>query len=174
MISFKSSAFQNGDVLPMKYTQDGENISPPLQWAGLGTDVKEFAILCDDPDAHQEKPVVHWLIYGIDPAVTCLPEGISADADLSPFSNTRQGLNSKKQLGYMGPRPPTGDDWHHYNFKIYALKEKLALPQGATREEFDKALKGKVSASAELVGRYKRDLERAYDIAQETSKGITR
>ena len=64
-IEISSPAFSAGDVIPKKYTGEGEDVSPPLEWTGLPAETKEIALICDDPDAPMAEPFVHWVIYKI-------------------------------------------------------------------------------------------------------------
>ena len=62
-----SSAFDAGEEIPTRYTCDGDDISPPLAWAGLPEGTKSLALIVDDPDAPDpENPRmtwVHWVLY---------------------------------------------------------------------------------------------------------------
>ncbi|MEN6330804.1 MAG: YbhB/YbcL family Raf kinase inhibitor-like protein, partial [Smithella sp.] len=46
-----SSAFAEGSNIPSKYTCDGQDISPPLEWKDAPEGTKSFALISDDPDA---------------------------------------------------------------------------------------------------------------------------
>jgi Raf kinase inhibitor-like YbhB/YbcL family protein len=154
MISLKSPAFANGETIPFEYTQEGDNISPPLQWSGVASDVRQFTLICEDPDASSDHPFVHWLIYDIPASVSALPQGIHPRAEIPAPVHARQGLNEKKQIGYMGPKPPVSDDWHRYRFVLYALDRELSLKAGATRDELEAAMSGHIVAETELVRKY--------------------
>lgn len=151
-----SSGFQNGESIPKKYTGEGDDVSPPLQWTGAPGETQEFAILCEDPDAPQDTPFVHWLIYGIDPATNSLPEGIPSDQEISAPVQAAQGRNSFGRIGYNGPLPPVGHGPHRYFFKVYALNKKLGLKPGIDKDTFLKTARDHIVAEAELVGRYER------------------
>jgi Raf kinase inhibitor-like YbhB/YbcL family protein len=148
----KSSAFENGQPIPVKYTGQGKDVSPPLEWANPPAGTKSFAIINDDPDA----PVgtwVHWVIYDIPANVTKLPENVPAKETLPDGS--KQGLNDWGRVGYGGPMPPPGKP-HRYFFKIYALDTVLNLKPRATKAELLKAMQGHILAQAELMGTYQR------------------
>ncbi len=147
-----STAFANGDPIPMKYTCDDRDISPPLQWKDPPEGTRTFALICDDPDA----PVgtwVHWVLYDLPGSNLSLPEAVQSDADL-PESG-RHGQNSWGRSDYGGPCPPGGT--HRYFFKLYALDTELELVAGASKEELLRVMEGHVLAEAETMGVYSRE-----------------
>jgi Raf kinase inhibitor-like YbhB/YbcL family protein len=158
--NLSSAAFADGRPIPQKYTGDGDDLSPPLSWQGAPEGRCEFALICDDPDAPSDEPWVHWVIYGIGPEVTSLPEGVpAARPQLDKPIVARQGKNSWNSgvtVGYRGPLPPPGHGTHHYHFRLYALNRQLELPPSATKGEVLLAVQGHVLAEAELVGTYAR------------------
>ena len=150
-IEVKSEAFEEGGMIPNKYTCDGEDASPPLSWTGVPEGTEALALICDDPDA----PVgtwVHWVIFNIPPDTTGLSENIPPERVLE--SGARQGRNDFGNIGYGGPCPPRGT--HRYYFKLYALDKKVDLEPGATKDELLKAMEGHILAEGRLMGRYKR------------------
>jgi Raf kinase inhibitor-like YbhB/YbcL family protein len=155
-LTITSSAFKDGQPMPRKYTQDGENLSPPLAWQGLPPGTRQLALICDDPDAPRPEPWVHWVIYGIHPALSCLSEGIGKGDHAEINGSALQGRNTGESLGYDGPKPPHGHGVHHYYFKLYALDEAMDLRPGLNKEDLLKAIDGHVLAKAELIGTYER------------------
>ena len=146
-----TSAFVNGGLIPRKYTCDGEDISPPLQWENAPQGTKSFTIIAEDPDA----PVgiwVHWLLYNVPCEMTALPQGIPPDAELPDGS--KHGKNNWGRPGYGGPCPP--GDTHRYFFKLYALDTALELPPGAGNEAIVQAMGGHILAQTSLMGLYSR------------------
>jgi Raf kinase inhibitor-like YbhB/YbcL family protein len=147
-----SSAFQAGKAIPAKYTCQGADISPPLQWSGVPAGAKSLALICDDPDA----PVgiwVHWVLYDLPSTATDLAENVPALETLS--SGAKQGINDFKFVGYGGPCPPPGKA-HRYYFKLYALDAALLLKPRATEQELLRAMDGHILAEARLSGTYQR------------------
>ena len=147
-----SSAFRAGEVIPSKYSCEGADVSPPLEWNGVPTGTISFALICDDPDA----PVgtwVHWVLYSLPITVSNLPENLPASETLS--SGARQGINDFRHLGYGGPCPPPGKP-HRYYFKLYALNAELPLKPRATKQELLRSMEGHILAEAQLIGTYKR------------------
>ncbi|MEA1963775.1 MAG: YbhB/YbcL family Raf kinase inhibitor-like protein [Candidatus Aerophobetes bacterium] len=150
----KSSAFKEGEVIPRRFTADGENISPPLSWSSSPEGTKALALIVEDPDA----PVgvfTHWIIYNVPPNVTELPAGIPKEEELESVGGARQGRNDFGDIGYGGPSPPPGPA-HRYIFKLYALKEKLEFASGVGRKKFLKGIKKKEIEFTQLKGKYGR------------------
>jgi Raf kinase inhibitor-like YbhB/YbcL family protein len=152
----QSSAFAEGKPIPKVHTGEGQDVSPPLAWSGAPQGTKEFALICDDPDAPRDEPWVHWVIYKIPADARELPEGIPRQATLSNPAGARQGVNSwpKDNVGYRGPMPPPGHGRHRYYFKLYALNATIDLAQGATKEKLLAAMKGHVLAETQVMGTY--------------------
>jgi len=146
-----SSSFKEGEMIPSKYTCDGENISPQLSWTGSPENTKSFALISDDPDA-PAGDWVHWVIYNIPSSVSELAENILKDKALD--NGTKQGLNDFRKIGYDGPCPPGGT--HRYYFKLYALDILRDNDAGLTKKELLKAMEGHILSEARLMGKYKR------------------
>ena len=140
-----SSDFSDNDKIPVKYTCDGEDVSPPLIISDIPSHAKILVIIIDDPDA-PTKTWVHWVIFDI-PASP--PEMQIIDNSLG-----KEGVNDFKKVGYNGPCPPS--EMHHYRFKAYALGDELGLSRGATSEEVEDKMKGKILEQAERVGIYQK------------------
>ena len=147
----KSSAFKEGEMIPKKYTCDGEDISPPLSWEGVPDGTKSIAIICDDPDAPMGT-WVHWVLFNLPPGTNTLSEAVPPEAVLE--NGARHGINDFRKLGYGGPCPPGGT--HRYYFKIYALDIVLGLQSGASKADLLKAMEGHVLSEGQIMGRYKR------------------
>jgi Raf kinase inhibitor-like YbhB/YbcL family protein len=155
-MALRSDAFADGQVIPRRYTADGEDLSPPLNWTGVPQGTQELALIVDDPDAPRAEPWVHWVLYKIPADVQALPEGLPPTPTLDFPPGARQGKNSWGTYGYRGPAPPRGHGTHHYHFRLYALDAPLATAQGLDKQGLLKAMKGHVLAEAELVGTYER------------------
>ncbi|MGD9497042.1 MAG: YbhB/YbcL family Raf kinase inhibitor-like protein [Armatimonadota bacterium] len=149
-----SSAFAHGETIPQKYTEDGEDISPPLTFEGVPEGTAEIALICHDPDAPREGGWTHWVVYGMAPDIGGLPEGVPPEERVED-PGLIQGENSWGKIGYGGPAPPPGSP-HRYQFLGYALSEELSLEPGATKAELEEAMEGKVIGEAMLEGMYGR------------------
>lgn len=146
-----SPAFKAGEAIAEKYSCDGANVSPPLEWGQPPAGTKSIALIVDDPDA-PSGTWVHWVFFNIPPTQRSLPENVRA-AGLP--KGALEGINDFRKTGYGGPCPPQGR--HRYFFHLYALDSALSLSSGATRQELDKAMNGHVLAQTELMGTYTRD-----------------
>ena len=151
-MTLKSAAFSQDEIIPKIYTCDGPDLSPPLEWSKPPAATKSIALLCEDPDAPSGM-WVHWVVWGLAPDSTSLPQGLTTDRILSLES--RQGRNDFGRIGYGGPCPPPGKP-HRYFFRIYALDAKLELGSDATRGDLLAAMKGHIIGEGELKGRYGR------------------
>ncbi|MFO0968372.1 MAG: YbhB/YbcL family Raf kinase inhibitor-like protein [Gemmataceae bacterium] len=147
-----SSAFNDGDTIPIRHTADGPNISPALEWTGAPASAKSFALICDDPDAPRGT-WVHWVLFNLPADATALPEGVATAPTLD--IGAAQGKNDFRNPGYGGPSPPPGKP-HRYFFRLYALDATLKLAPGCSRADLDHAMQGHLLASAQLMGKYGR------------------
>jgi len=143
----ESSAFSTGGEIPKKYGYKNGNISPPLKISGLPQETKSLALIMDDPDAIGAvgKVWVHWLIWNIEPSITEILES-------STPSGSVEGKTDFGEIGYGGPAPP--DKRHTYIFKLYALKSKIDLPKGSTKDQLEQAIKDKILSKFTLKGTY--------------------
>ncbi|MEE8451066.1 MAG: YbhB/YbcL family Raf kinase inhibitor-like protein [Thermoguttaceae bacterium] len=158
-IQVTSSAFEDGQPIPRKYTGEGQDVSPPLAWSGLPEGTKELVLICDDPDAPTAEPWVHWVIYKIPATVTGLPEGIGHKPRLTRPPGAMQGKNSwpvGQTVGYRGPMPPPGHGTHRYYFKLYALEARMVVEPGVDKNTILDEIRGHVLAEGQLLGTYQR------------------
>lgn len=139
-----SPVFEQGQLIPSKFSYEGQNVSPPLNLNGIPKGTKSLALIVDDPDA-PNGVVDHWVAWNLVPT-----------DHLSEGSKTpNQGVNTYGTLGYRGPNPPPGKP-HRYFFKVYALDVQLDLPNGSNKAALEAAIEGHVIAQAELIGVYQR------------------
>jgi Raf kinase inhibitor-like YbhB/YbcL family protein len=146
-LSLSGKTFQNGDSIPVRYTCEGEDASPPLAWADPPKGTHSYALIVDDPDALNDI-LIHWLVYNIPADFSELTEGISRDQ--TPQNGLSQGKNSFGGIGYKGPCPPPGES-HRYRFKFYALDQPLELKPGNSKTQLLAAMEGHILAQDELT-----------------------
>ena len=143
-INVSSAAFKEGEFIPRRYTCDGKNVNPALNFDHIPDDTQTLVIIVDDPDA----PIatwVHWLMWNI-PVTHHLKED---------FAPGIQGRNDFGKNKYGGPCPPKGT--HRYFFKVYALDCKLDLPAGSDKGAIERAMAGHILGFGELIALYKKD-----------------
>ncbi|HWL40431.1 MAG TPA: YbhB/YbcL family Raf kinase inhibitor-like protein [Gemmatimonadaceae bacterium] len=152
---FTSPAFAPNGPIPAKYTCEGADVSPPLEWSGAPGTTKTFALIVDDPDAPDpaapKMVYVHWVLFNIPVEVSSLAEN-AAKTGLP--SGAKHGCNDWKRAAWGGPCPPIGR--HRYYFKLYALDTDLKGLTNPTKQELEKAIQGHVVGTAELVGTYQK------------------
>jgi Raf kinase inhibitor-like YbhB/YbcL family protein len=150
-----SSAFADGEEIPISHTCEGEDVSPPLRWTEPPEGTRSLALIVDDPDAPDPKAPrmtwVHWVVLGLPAGAGSLPEGVAQEA--LPGAG-RFGRNDWKHAEYGGPCPPIGR--HRYFHKLYALDVELAELKTPTKSELLEAMEGHVLAHTELVGTYQK------------------
>jgi len=152
-----TSAFADGSVIPDKYTQAGQSISPELSWTNVPMGTMTFVLLFHDPDVALQRnlnDVTHWIAWNIPGTATKLEEGVKEGATLP--DGMIQGKNQRQTNGYMGPGAPANGPDHHYTFELFALDIKLDLAPDAPRADVMKAMEGHILGKAVWEGRFHR------------------
>ena len=148
-----SSAFSDQGAIPVVYTCEGKDLSPPLEWSNLPPGTKSLALIVDDPDAPDPAAPkmiwVHWVLYNLPATSAGLPEGVKTLP-----AGTKEGMNDSKRTGYGGPCPPIGR--HRYFHKLYALDTVLPDLKQPTKARLEEAMKGHVIGEAQLMGTYQK------------------
>jgi Raf kinase inhibitor-like YbhB/YbcL family protein len=152
-----SPAFGNNQTMPKKYTADGENISPTLEWSGVPAGTKSLVLINDDPDAPDPKApkftFVHWVVYNIPSNCTKLEEGTKPGSASWPQS-AKEALNDFKKTSYGGPAPPIGI--HRYFFKLYALDTSIDTNEQLDKKKIESLMEGHTLGQTQVVGLYSR------------------
>lgn len=151
---FTQGGVSEGQPIDARYSCDGEDVSPELSWEGAPAEAAELVLVVDDPDA-PGGTFTHWLLYGLDPGVTSLPQNVPDGGDVAGPPALRQGKNDFGTTGYGGPCPPAGET-HDYVFRLYALDEETGLQGGAGADEVRAAIKRHAIAEATLTAPYSR------------------
>lgn len=141
-----SPAFEHNQEVPSKYTCDGENVNPPLQFSDVPSEAKSLVLIVDDPDA-PSRVWVHWIVFNIDPKTLEIRENSIPQGAVS-------GVTDFGKPGWGGPCPPNGT--HRYFFKLYALDTQLSLDATADKKSVEHAMENHIITQAELIGLYKR------------------
>jgi Raf kinase inhibitor-like YbhB/YbcL family protein len=146
-LQLTSPAFKHNGIIPEKYTCDGDNISPRLQWSGAPEETKSFALIVEDPDAIK-KTWVHWIVFNIPATVNFLAENVIS----GQFTSGSTDFDTQR---YGGPCPPSGV--HRYNFTLYALDISIDnLQAGVDKKSLLEAMHNHIVDQTTLIGRYER------------------
>ncbi len=155
-----STAWSDGGQMPAKYSQAGDQVSPPLAWSNVPDGAASFVILMHDVDAaigNGTDDILHWLLWNIPASARSLAEGVAQASQLP--DGTRQISASGPY--YRGPGAPAAGPAHHYVFEIFALDAALDVaavgaspPQ--TRAAVVTAMSGHVRGKGVLVGLFHR------------------
>jgi len=140
-----SPAFENNQLIPSKYTCDGEDINPPLEISEVPEGTQGLVLIVDDPDAPMGT-WTHWIVWNINPSTTLIEEN-------SVPEGAFQGMNNFGKQPYGGPCPPSGT--HRYQFKLYALDTKLELNPLSDKKNIEEAMENHIIEETMLVGLYK-------------------
>jgi Raf kinase inhibitor-like YbhB/YbcL family protein len=135
----------DGTAIDERYTCDGDDISPALNWpdAPEGTGAIGVAMVDDDaPD------FVHWAMAGLDPFRVSLAEN-----EVPP--GAIQATNGNGDVGYTGPCPPAGA-LHTYRVIVFYLADPIELPDGSDGAAMLEALTANSFQSASVTGVYSR------------------
>lgn len=147
VIQLHTSAFNDHGMIPARYSKDGDDIPPPLEWSGVPDGTVELVVLCEDPDA-PNGTWLHWLVTGLGADTTSISESNPAGATV--------WRNDFGDEAYGGPQPPVGDEAHRYFFRVYALREPFDLPVGTALDQVKDALEARKLASGTVVGLFAR------------------
>lgn len=142
-LNITSSAFENNQFIPTKYTLDGENINPPLIFEGISNSAKSLVLVVDDPDA-PSGTWIHWVLWNINPQTTKIEENSVPNGAIQGRTN--------RENHYSGPKPPSGT--HRYFFRLYAIDSQINLPPESDIEALHRTIKGHIIDQAELTGLY--------------------
>jgi len=150
-MQLRSSAFPDGTTIPRRFTCDGTDLSPPLDWSDAPETTRSFMLLCDDPDA-PAGTWHHWAAYDIPADRAALVEGAAQQG-----KGFKQAINDFQQPGYGGPCPPRGDGIHRYRFRLLALAvDRLPARREPSCQAVEREASKHLLAEAALIGTYQR------------------
>lgn len=142
-----SPAFGLNELIPKRYTCDGENISPPLEFYNVPSDAESLVLIVEDPDA-QTGTFTHWTLWNIRPHLNGIGEGNAPEGAV-------EGVTTAGRAGYTGPCPPSGT--HRYFFRLFAITGMLDIPETTRPDILEDILKGRIVSYAEIMGTYARE-----------------
>ena len=145
-LTVTSTALEDGGTVPVRFTCDGDEVSPPLRWGGVPADAAALALVVDDPDAPRGT-FTHWVLLDLPASTSSLTEGEVPEGAV-------QATTSAGTAAYAAPCPPSGT--HRYRFTVYALDEATGLGEGAPLDEALTAVADHAVARGRLVATYSR------------------
>jgi Raf kinase inhibitor-like YbhB/YbcL family protein len=152
-VELKSSAFSDGDTIPRRFTCEGEDLSPPLQWSDAPAGTRSFVLLCDDLDA-PAGTWHHWAAYDIPIDRAKLADGASRHGGRDGLN---EAINDFGRPGYGGPCPPRGHGPHHYHFRLLALSiSRLSVRKNPSCPDVEREARKYLIEEAILTGVYER------------------
>jgi Raf kinase inhibitor-like YbhB/YbcL family protein len=158
-MTLTTSGWADGDDIPVKYTQAGEQVSPQLMWANVPANTQSFVLLMHDPDVSLNNTTddqLHWLVWNIPASSTGLPEHVPQGAKLPDGSMQVSATGPV----YRGPGAPATGPKHHYTIEVFALDAMLTVEPAATWQETRanvvKAMQGHVRGKAVYAGLFHR------------------
>lgn len=152
-----SSNFVQGAAIPMRFTCEGENVSPEFSWKEVPQQTRAFALIIHDPDAPRTGGFTHWVVYNIPGNKGSIGPEVPKQETIPGLG--MQGKNDKGEIGYTGPCPPSGT--HRYFVRLFALDSQMPIEARATHDELKNAMQGHILAEAELMGTYRKQSEKA-------------
>lgn len=150
-----SEAFEDGQEIPVEYTKDGRNVSPPLRWTELPSGTRELAVVFEGLTPATHAPWVHWIAYKIPPDTDGLPAGFKHQHEPEEPLHLFHGKNSLGGDGYQGPQGTVGRTFR-YRFRLLALDAPVEAAAGLDQKQLEKLVDGHVLDQAELHASYTR------------------
>lgn len=154
-LTITSPDFANEGAIPVRFTCEGDDVSPSLEWSGVPDRARSLALIVDDPDAPDpaapRRTWVHWVLYNL-PAKADVLQAAIPSRQLP--GQTLHGKNDWGRIGYGGPCPPVGR--HRYYFKLYALDVMLPDLHMPTKAQLLAAMEGHILVEAQVMGTYKK------------------
>lgn len=147
----RSQAFDPSGSIPVTYSKDGNEISPPVEWSDVPKRARELALTFENTT----EPFVQWVVYKIPAELDGLPAGFRHQAEPDKPVHVLQGTNSQGNVGYDGPLGAEGRKYR-YALHLYALDESLDLPPKLDKPKLLDAIKGHVLDEATLDAVYER------------------
>ena len=141
------SVFSDGQRIPSKYTCDGIDVNPPLEFIDISKNAKSLVLIVEDPDS-PSKVFAHWILWNISPDTKSIKEN-------SVPKGAREGMNDFGNVGYGGPCPHSGK--HRYQFKLYALNNMIDLSSSLRKDEIERTIKKHILEKAILTGLYSKE-----------------
>jgi hypothetical protein len=166
-LTLVTTAWPDGGMIPLRYTQAGAEISPAIQWSAAPQGTASFVLIFHDADTvvnNSTDGILHWMLWNIPPTATGIAQG-RPDGFEWPDGTRQISVSGSR---YRGPGAPASGPVHHYLMELYALDTMLDIkvnPQGPQesnpnvqeiRTAIMKAMAGHIRGKAAYVGLFHR------------------
>ncbi len=151
-LTVSSGAFENGGVIPIRYTGRGDDVSPDLRLGSLSPNAKSIVVIMDDID-HPLGVYSHWVIWNL-PIMEHIPSEIAHGETVPSLGGAVQGIGYGRHR-YKGPKPPKALGAHRYQFKVFVLDCMLDLSSNSRKRQVVQAMKGHIVQHGVIVGSFK-------------------
>lgn len=124
-----TAPWENGREMSLRYTCDGEGVSPPLVWTEGPEMTRAYGLVLsvvDDPET------ILWAMADIPVATRNLVEGLAPEGAIS-------GVNALGTVGYQAPCPTAGAT-EQFELSVYAQEFPLELPPNSPAVDIAVAL----------------------------------
>ena len=167
VMTLVTTAWPDGGMIPLRYTQAGPELSPAIQWSAAPDGTASFVLIFHDADSAvstSTDDILHWMLWNIPGTATGIAQGRPDGFELE--DGTRQMSVSGSR--YRGPGAPAAGPIHHYVMELYALDTMIDIkvsPQGpqdvnpnvqAIRTSIMQAMVGHIRGKAAYVGLFHR------------------
>lgn len=154
-LEISSSEFQNFGEIPLRFTEDGEKISPPIQWGSVPQGTQSLVLVIEDADSPTPAPLVHAIVWNLNPSAARLEAGALRSC-VGEGQGLAMGKNSFMSARYLAPDPPPGHGPHRYAFQLFALDSRPDLGANPGRSRVAEHLAHHVLAKGLLIGTFER------------------
>ena len=120
-LTLTSTVFAEGTPIPVEFSCDGTNVSPPLAWSAVPAGTQSLVLIVEDLT---EGNYTHWVLFNVGADTTALAADIADGEEI--IGTGRHAQNSSGNPGYDGPCPDPGDT-NTYTLTLYALDTTLQL-----------------------------------------------
>ena len=166
-MTLTTTAWPDGGMIPVRYSQMGPEISPALQWSTPPAGTASFVLIFHDADgivANSTDDLLQWLVWNIPATATGLAQGRPDGFELPDGSRQISVSGSR----YRGPGASATGPMHHYVMELYALDTTLDIkvpqqgPQDPNpnpqeiRTSIMQAMVGHIRGKAAYLGLFRR------------------
>ena len=105
-LELSSQAFVFNGRRPVRFTADGDGLSPPLSWDGVPREAESLALIVEDADSPTPHPLVHAIVVGLLAGRGSLDEGALNSPD-HVGAGVETGQNSFFRRAWLPPERST-------------------------------------------------------------------